>query len=148
MQKRTFIRTAAVTVLTASVGLAWAQDNTFKIGLLLPLTGPFASTGKQLENAARLYIAQNGDTVGGKKVQLIVKDDTGVPDVSKRLAQELVVNDKVNVLAGFGLTPLAMASAPIATQSKTPMVVMAAAPPASPRPRPTSCAVASRCHRW
>ncbi|PQA77352.1 ABC transporter substrate-binding protein [Rhodoferax sp. TS-BS-61-7] len=127
MQKRNFIRTAAVTALAASLGLAWAQDTTFKIGLLLPLTGPFASTGKQLESAARLYIAQNGDTVGGKKVQLIVKDDTGVADVSKRLAQELVVNDKVNVLAGFGLTPLAMASATIATQSKTPMVVMAAA---------------------
>ncbi len=127
MQKRTFIRTAAVTALAASLSMAWAQDNTFKIGLLLPLTGPFASTGKRLESAARLYIAQNGDTVGGKKVQVIVKDDTGVADVSKRLAQELVVNDKVNVLAGFGLTPLAMASATIATQSKTPMVVMAAA---------------------
>nr|WP_315480028.1 ABC transporter substrate-binding protein [uncultured Rhodoferax sp.] len=127
MQKRNFIRAAAVTALAASLGLAWAQDTTFKIGLLLPLTGPFASTGKQLESAARLYIAQNGDTVGGKKVQLIVKDDTGVADVSKRLAQELVVNEKVNVLAGFGLTPLAMASATIATQSKTPMVVMAAA---------------------
>src|SRR3990167_413466 len=106
MDKRNFIRTAAVTALAASLGLACAQDATFKIGLLLPLTGPFASTGKQLESAARLYIAQNGDTVGGKKVQLIVKDDTGVADVSKRLAQELVVNDKVNVLAGFGLTPL------------------------------------------
>jgi branched-chain amino acid transport system substrate-binding protein len=127
MQKRSLIRAAALTTLALSLGTAWAQDNTFKIGLLLPLTGPFASTGKQLENAARLYIAQNGDTVAGKKVQLIIKDDTGVPDVSKRLAQELVVNDKVQVLAGFGLTPLAMASAPIATQSKTPMVVMAAA---------------------
>lgn len=127
MQKRSFIRAAALTTLALSLGTAWAQDNTFKIGLLLPLTGPFASTGKQLENAARLYIAQNGDSVAGKKVQLIIKDDTGVPDVSKRLAQELVVNDKVQVLAGFGLTPLAMASAPIATQSKTPMVVMAAA---------------------
>ena len=72
-------------------------------------------------------MAQNGDTVAGKKVELIVKDDTSVPDVTKRLAQELVVNDKVNVLAGFGLTPLALATAPIATQSKTPMVVMAAA---------------------
>jgi branched-chain amino acid transport system substrate-binding protein len=127
MHKRHLLRAGAISLLAASLGSAWAQDNTFKIGLLLPLTGPFASTGKQLENAARLYIAQNGDTVAGKKVQLIVKDDTGVPDVSKRLAQELVVNDKVNVLAGFGLTPLAMASAPIATQSKTPMVVMAAA---------------------
>jgi len=127
MHKRNFIRTLAATALAAALGTAWAQDSSFKIGLLLPLTGPFASTGKQLETAARLYMAQNGDTVAGKKVQLIVKDDTGVPDVSKRLAQELVVNDKVQVLAGFGLTPLAMTVAPIATQSKTPMVVMAAA---------------------
>jgi branched-chain amino acid transport system substrate-binding protein len=107
---------------------AAAQNaNTFKVGLLLPMTGPFASTGRQIEAAARLYIAQNGDTVAGRKVELIVKDDTGTPDVTKRLAQEMVVNDKVSVLAGFGLTPLALATAPIATQSKTPMVVMAAA---------------------
>ena len=91
------------------------------------MTGPFAPTGKQIEAAARLYMAQNGETVGGKKVELIVKDDTSAPDVTKRIAQELVVNDKVNVLAGFGLTPLALATAPIATQSKTPLVVMAAA---------------------
>jgi branched-chain amino acid transport system substrate-binding protein len=72
-------------------------------------------------------MAQNGSTVAGKKVELILKDDTAAPDVTKRLAQELVVNEKVNVLAGFGLTPLALATAPIATQSKTPLVVMAAA---------------------
>jgi branched-chain amino acid transport system substrate-binding protein len=104
-----------------------AQEATFKIGLIVPLSGPFASTGKQLEAAARLYMAQNGSSVGGRRVELIVKDDTGTPDVTKRIAQELVVNDKVNVLAGFGLTPLALATAPIATQSKTPLVVMAAA---------------------
>ncbi|WP_310566245.1 ABC transporter substrate-binding protein [Hydrogenophaga sp.] len=127
MQKRHFIRAAAALALAGSLGHAAAQDNTFKIGLILPMTGPFASTGKQLEAAARLYVAQNGDTVAGKKVQLIVKDDTGAPDVTKRIAQELVINDKVQVLAGFGLTPLAFATAPVATQSKTPLVVMAAA---------------------
>lgn len=127
MSKRHFFHALTAAALALGLGSTWAQDNSFKIGLLLPLTGPFASTGKQLEAAARLYMAQNGDTVGGKRVQLIVKDDTGVPDISKRLAQELVVNDKVQVLAGFGLTPLAVTAAPIATQSKTPMVVMAAA---------------------
>lgn len=127
MQKRHFIRAAAALALAGSLGHAMAQDNTFKIGLILPMTGPFASTGKQLEAAARLYVAQNGDTVAGKKVQLIVKDDTGAPDVTKRIAQEMVINDKVQVLAGFGLTPLAFATAPVATQSKTPLVVMAAA---------------------
>ena len=127
MHKRTVIQAAITAVLLSSTTLALAQDNRFKVGLILPMTGPFASTGKQIEAAARLYIAQNGDTVAGKKIELIVKDDTGTPDVTKRIAQELVVNDKVSVLAGFGLTPLALATAPIATQSKTPLVVMAAA---------------------
>ena len=127
MQRRTVIQAAMAAVLLAASSLGIAQDNKFKIGLILPMTGPFASTGKQIEAAAKLYMAQNGDTVAGKKVELIVKDDTGTPDVTKRIAQELVVNDKVSVLAGFGLTPLALATAPIATQSKTPLVVMAAA---------------------
>jgi branched-chain amino acid transport system substrate-binding protein len=125
MQKRFLLKTVVLAALWASTG-AMAQDK-FKIGLILPMTGPFASTGKQIEAAAKLYIAQNGDMVAGKKVELIVKDDTSAPDVTKRIAQELVVNDKVSVLAGFGLTPLALATAPIATQSKTPLVVMAAA---------------------
>ena len=127
MQKRHFLRAAAAASVLALAGHASAQSDTFRIGLILPLTGPFASTGKQIDSAVKLYLAQNGDKVAGKKVQVIVKDDTGTPDVTKRLAQELVVNDKVHVLAGFGLTPLAFTTAPIATQSKTPMVVMAAA---------------------
>jgi branched-chain amino acid transport system substrate-binding protein len=127
MHKRSFLHLAVGAALLATGGMAAAQDNTFRIGLLLPMTGPFASTGKQIEAAAKLYMQQHGDTVAGKKVVLMVKDDTGTPDVTKRLAQEMVVNDKVNVLAGFGLTPLALATAPIATQSKTPLVVMAAA---------------------
>ena len=121
MKKRAFILSAIASASLCIASGAIAQDK-FKIGLILPMTGPFASTGKQIEAAARLYMAQNGDTVGGKKVELIVKDDTSAPDVTKRIAQELVVNDKVNVLAGFGLTPLALATAPIATQSKTPLV--------------------------
>ena len=128
MKKRVLLQACAIAAVAGlSFGSASAQDNTFKIGMILPLTGPFASTGKQIEAAARLYMAQNGSTVGGKKVELIVKDDASTPDVTKRIAQELLVNDKVNVLAGFGLTPLAFATAPLATQSKTPMVVMAAA---------------------
>jgi branched-chain amino acid transport system substrate-binding protein len=126
MQKRHFLLTAVAAVLALNASLALAQEK-FKIGLILPMSGPFASTGKQLESAVKLYIEQHGDTVAGKKVEVIVKDDTSAPDVTKRLAQELIVNDKVNVLAGFGLTPLALATAPVATQSKTPMVVMAAA---------------------
>ncbi len=126
MKKRVFLSASMLAMAAVSSPAVLAQDNTFKIGLILPMTGQQASTGRQIEAAAKLYMAQNGDTVGGKKVQLIIKDDTSVPDVTKRLAQELVVNDKVNVLAGFGITPSAFATAPIATQSKTPMVVMAA----------------------
>ncbi len=127
MKKRTFLTAAALSAAALAAAPAMAQDNTFKIGLILPMTGQQATTGRQIEAAARLYMAQNGDTVAGKKIQLIVKDDTSLPDTTRRLAQELVVNDKVNVLAGFGITPSALATAPIATQSKTPMVVMAAA---------------------
>jgi branched-chain amino acid transport system substrate-binding protein len=127
MHKRTIIQAAIAGALLAAGPLALAQDNVFKIGLILPMTGQQATTGRQIEAAAKLWMAQNGDTVAGKKVQLIVKDDTSLPDVTRRLAQELVVNEKVNVLAGFGITPSAMSTAPIATQSKTPEVVMAAA---------------------
>ena len=69
------------------------------------MTGQQASTGKQIDAAVKLYMAQQRHQVAGKKIEVILKDDTGVPDVTKRLAQELVVNDKVAVLAGFGLTP-------------------------------------------
>ena len=127
MKKRIFLTASAIAALALAASGVMAQDNTFKIGLVLPMTGQQATTGRQIEAAARLYMAQNGDTVAGKKIQLIVKDDTSLPDATRRLAQELVVNDKVNVLAGFGITPSALATAPIATQSKTPMVVMAAA---------------------
>ena len=103
-----------------------AQD-VVKIGMLAPMTGPFASTGRQMVAGARLYIELHGDKIADKKIELVVKDDTGNPDVTKRIAQELVVNDKVAVLAGFGLTPGALAVAPIATEAKIPEIVMMAA---------------------
>ena len=117
--------TAVASALIAPTA-AQAQD-TVKIGVILPMTGPSASTGRQIDAAIKLWMAQSGGKAGGKKVEVIIKDDAGVADTTRRLAQELVVNDKVVALAGFGLTPLALATAPIATQSKTPMVVMAAA---------------------
>lgn len=125
--RRTVLKGMLGLTLAASVsGAALAQD-AVKIGLILPMTGPFASTGRQIAAAANLYIQEKGATVAGKKVELIVKDDTGTADVTRRIAQELIVNDKVTAIAGFGLTPLALATAPLATQAKTPMVVMAAA---------------------
>jgi branched-chain amino acid transport system substrate-binding protein len=106
---------------------ARAQSDTVKIGVIVPMTGQQATTGRQIDAAIKLWMAQSGGKAGGKKVEIILKDDAGVADTSRRLAQELVVNDKVVALAGFGLTPIALATAPIATQSKTPMVVTAAA---------------------
>ena len=122
------IRLVGVAVATLfSVG-AWAADPV-KIGLVLPMSGPFSAYGKQIEHGVRLYLATKGDTFGGRKVELIIKDDSPgtAGDVSKRLAQELVVKDKVDILAGFALTPSAFAVAPVATEAKKPMVVMNAA---------------------
>ncbi|MCK9381416.1 MAG: ABC transporter substrate-binding protein [Sulfuritalea sp.] len=119
--------TLAAIALAASL-TAQAADP-IKIGLVLPMTGPFAAYGKQIEHGVKLYLATQGDTFGGRKVELIVKDDSPgtAGDVSKRLAQELVIKDKVDILAGFGLTPSAFAVAPVATEAKKPMVVMNAA---------------------
>jgi branched-chain amino acid transport system substrate-binding protein len=121
-------RLAAMAAVGLLAGGALAADPV-KIGLVLPMSGPFAAYGKQIEHGVKLYLAINGDTYGGRKVELIVKDDSpGTSgDVSKRLAQELVVKDKVDILAGFGLTPSAFAVAPLATEAKKPMVVMNAA---------------------
>ena len=116
---------AAGIAFAAAAGAAQAQDSV-KIGLILPMTGPQASTGKQISAAARLYMQQNGDTVAGRKIELIIKDDGAVPDNTKRIAQELIVNDKVSFTAGFGVTPAALAVAPLATQAKVPQIVMAA----------------------
>ena len=138
--RRRILRVTASLSAALTTGLlplsAFAADP-LKVGLILPMSGPFASTGKQIEAAVKLYIAQNGATVAGRPVQIIVKDDGGVsPDVTKRLAQELVSRDKVQVLAGFGLTPLAFAAAPVATQAKVPMIVMAAATSVIPQRSP------------
>jgi branched-chain amino acid transport system substrate-binding protein len=126
IKKRTWLKAAAALMLVGSNVAAHAED-VVKVGLIVPMSGPFASTGRQIDAAVKLFMAQHGDTVAGKKIEVILKDDTNVPDTTKRLAQELIVKDHVAVLAGFGLTPLALAAAPLATQAKVPMIVMAAA---------------------
>jgi branched-chain amino acid transport system substrate-binding protein len=105
---------------------AAAQERIVKIGAVLPLTGPQQSNGIQIAAGISRYVAQHGDTVAGKKVQVIAKDDGAVADNSKRLAQEMVVNDKVNFLVGFGITPTAFAVSPLASQAKIPQIVMGA----------------------
>ena len=116
-----------VTGAACLVAVAAAAQEPLKIGMVLEMSGGFADFGMQMMNGARAYMKVHGDTVAGRKVQLIVKDTTGVPDVAKRVAQELVTNDKVDFLAGFGLTPSALAVASLATEAKKPMIIMNAA---------------------
>jgi branched-chain amino acid transport system substrate-binding protein len=106
---------------------AAAQD-TVKIGLVLPYSGQFADTAAQMDNAIKLFMQKNGDTVVGKKVEILRRDTGGIaPDVAKRLAQELVVRENVDLLAGWILSPNALSAARVSEDSKKLMVVMNAA---------------------
>jgi branched-chain amino acid transport system substrate-binding protein len=117
----------SATALAVTMTQAGAQD-TIKVGLILTLSGQFADAGIQLQNGVKTYMQQHGDTVGGKKIELIVKDSGGpAPDVAKRLAQELIVRDKVDILAGFVLTPNALAASDVSAEAKKFMVIMNAA---------------------
>lgn len=127
ISRRSITRGLLSLALATAFPIAASAQETVKVGLILPLTGPFTSIGKQVDAGARLFLAQNGSNFGGKKIEIILKDDGGNADTTRRLAQEMVVNDKVAVLAGFGLTPLALAAAQVATQAKIPEIVMAAA---------------------
>ena len=115
----------AATLLAATA--ARAQD-TIKIAVIMSYSGQFADTGAQINNGIKLYMKEHGDKVAGKKIELIAKDPGGIaPDVAKRLAQEAVVRDKVDILAGFDLTPNALAAADVSAQAKKFMVNMNAA---------------------
>jgi branched-chain amino acid transport system substrate-binding protein len=106
---------------------AHAQD-TVKIGLIMPYSGQFADPTVQVDDGIKLYLKQHGGKLGGKNVELIRKDDGGInPPVAKRLAQELVTRDNVDILAGFCLTPNALAAADVSVEAKKFMVVMNAA---------------------
>ena len=129
MKVRTITHIARLTLVAACLPLvthaqAQSQD-TIRIGVIAALTGPFANTGKPFEDGIRTWLQQNGATVAGKKLEVIYRDDGGSnADLSKRAAQELIAREKVSFLIGFSLTPSALAVAPIATQGKTPMIVM------------------------
>lgn len=105
--------------------LASAQQAPIKIGFSVPLTGPFAANGKQMMAGLQYFLQENGTSVAGKKIEVVIRDDGSVPDQAKRIAQELIVNEKVSILAGFNLTPVALAVAPLSAQAKIPMIVMA-----------------------
>ena len=123
---RSYVVAAALAALWLSAADSGFAQDTVKIGFILPMTGQQQSTGKQESAAIKLFMAQHGDTVAGKKIELIIRDDSAVPDNTKRIAQELIVNDKVAFVAGFGITPTALAVAPLSKESKTLEIVTAA----------------------
>jgi branched-chain amino acid transport system substrate-binding protein len=121
-------RLLSVLAVAALAAVPAAAQDTVKIGLIMAYSGQFADVAAQMDNAIKLYIRQNGDTVAGKKIELIRRDTGGPnPDVAKRLAQELVVRDGVDILAGFTLTPEALGAASVSAEAKKFMVVMNAA---------------------
>ena len=120
--KKTALLVAALTVS------AIVSAQPVKIGVVAEFSGPFADYGTQIHNGMKTYLKMNGDTFGGRKIEIITRDTTGpAPEVAKRLAQELITRDNVDILAGFGLTPNALAVAPIDAEAKKPMVIMNAA---------------------
>ena len=123
---RSYVVAAALAALWLSAADSGFAQDTVKIGFILPMTGQQQSTGKQESAAIKLFMAQHGDTVAGKKIELIIRDDSAVPDNTKRIAQELIVNEKVAFVAGFGITPTALAVAPLSKESKTLEIVTAA----------------------
>lgn len=115
-------------VLALLFPLAAQAQAPLKVGAVLEVTGPFAAFGRQMMNGMQLYMKQHGDSVAGRKVQLIVRDTTGAhPDIARRLVQELITRDKVDFIVGFGLTPNAMAVAPVVTEARVPTIIMNAA---------------------
>ncbi len=122
-----FPRLALAAALVAASLAAHAQEP-IRIGMILSLTGQFADAAAMLDNGVKTYLKQHGETVAGRKIEIIRRDTGGVaPDVAKRLAQELVVRDKVDIIAGFVLTPNALAAADVSAEAKKFMVVMNAA---------------------
>jgi branched-chain amino acid transport system substrate-binding protein len=116
------ITAASLVAYASSSGTAMAQQ-VLKLGLIQSMTGAFNTTGKAAVNGAELYLRQHGDTVAGRKIQIIVKDDATSPDAAKRLAQELIVNEKVAII-GSGITPSSLTIAPLVTEGKVPTVVL------------------------
>src|SRR5215813_10839082 len=145
MPSRCAARMVASLAITLSMAGTAAAQNTVKIGMVMPMTGTLASAGKQVVAGARLYMRQHGDTVAGKRIELVVKDDTSAFEVGKRLIQEFIVNDKVDIIGG-GLTGDLLASAALITEASKPTVIMLASTSALIEKSPyfvrTSCTLA------
>jgi branched-chain amino acid transport system substrate-binding protein len=122
---RTSTSAAVAALAAAALGQTpAAAQEPLKIGISIPMTGAgFNAVGREITAAVRLYMQQHGDTVAGRKIELIIRDDAGVADNARRLVQEMIVNDKVEII-GIGITPTALAVAPLVTQAKIATVVM------------------------
>jgi branched-chain amino acid transport system substrate-binding protein len=128
MSKASVITRVLLAAALAAVAAAASAQGVVKLGMIGEFSGPFAQYGQQILGGMKAYMKQHGDTVAGKKIEIVQKDTGGPsPDVAKRLAQELVTRDNVDILVGFGLTPNALAVAPVATEAKKAMVIMNAA---------------------
>ncbi|WP_086999710.1 ABC transporter substrate-binding protein [Rhizobium sullae] len=121
--KRMVLAAAAALVMGAA-----AYADTIKVGVVGPFSGPFALQGKNFKAGIDAYMATNGAKIGANTIEVIYRDlPAADPAQSKALAQELVVKEKVQYLAGFYFTPDAMAVTPILKQANTPLVIMNAA---------------------
>lgn len=116
----------AATAALGMVAAAHAADP-IKVGVIIPMTGAFQSNGKQIEAAIKAYTKEKGDTVAGRKIEFILRDDRGAPENANRFAQELIAQDRVSILTGFGNTPAALSAAAFAAKAKVPQVIMVAA---------------------
>lgn len=130
MTKRSTLATLALAALTAmgAFGSAHAADEPLRIGMIATYSGPYADYGRQFDAGVALYLKEHGGKIAGRNVEVIKKDTAGpAPDAAKRIAQELVVRDKVSILTGLDFSPNAYAVGAIATQAKIPTLVMNAA---------------------
>ncbi|HEX4411314.1 MAG TPA: ABC transporter substrate-binding protein [Xanthobacteraceae bacterium] len=125
MLRRTVLKGLSATAAASALARpAVAQTTTLKIGLSFPMTGAgFASVGRQLKAGTELYLLQHGDTVAGRKIEVILRDDGGIGDAARRVMQEMIVNDKVDI-CGVGVTPAALAIAPLVTEAKKATMIM------------------------
>src|SRR5207245_528444 len=123
MQFRNLVRSALVGVTMFVIVNAVYAQNVVKLGLVGEFSGPFAEYGQQIYGGMKAYMKQHGDTVAGKKIEVVQRDTTGpAPDVAKRLAQELVTRDNVDVRVAVGMSPKPLTVALVATYSKMPKV--------------------------
>jgi len=124
MHRRSLLKGVTAAAATGLLARRAAADTPLKMGISIPLTGAgFAAVGRQATTAIKLYMQQHGDTVAGRKIQLTIRDDGGVADVAHRIIQDMIVNDRVDIV-GIGITPTSLAVAPLITQAKKATLVI------------------------